>query len=290
MRPIVLSGMLTAAALLAACTATAPAPSAQAAADDNLNAVLWMQRAEEYRANALSLYRAAGAQLDAALADPEHDALIPAERALAGPLDGLPAAVIVDIDETVLDNSPYQARLLLDGQHYAQDTWAAWVEEQAAAPMPGALAFAQAAQEKGITMIYLSNRSQTQQQATLANLRAAGFPAANDAVFLGKGYVVDGCEPIGSGKSCRRQWVGRHYRVLMQVGDQLGDFIDPADNSPAARAAALDAHADWFGERWWMLANPSYGHWEAAQLGNEPDLSRSAQRSRKRAALHSARP
>ena len=132
---------------LAGCASTAPrtAPVAVAAAgvaaDDNLNAVLWVQTAQEYRALTTQTWRAAEAQLDAALADPQWTALLPGEGAeLQTPAQK--PAVIVDIDETMLDNSAYQARLVVDGASYGSASWAAWVSERRATPVPGALAFA----------------------------------------------------------------------------------------------------------------------------------------------------
>lgn len=290
MRKPLVSAVLLAALTLAGCASAPPraatsAPAATVAADDNLNAVLWVQRSAEYRANAVSIYRAAAARLDQALADPEWDALAPAERAETGPATGLPPAVIVDIDETVLDNSPYQARLVANGGEYDEASWAQWVEERQARPVPGALEFARAAHARGVTLVYLSNRAAHLGEATLTNLRAAGFPAADDGVFLGLGTHVAGCEQQGSEKRCRRLLAGRQYRVLMQFGDQLGDFVEVVANTPQARAALLEGHRDWFGERWWMLANPTYGSWEPALFNNAWSEPREARRQRKREAL-----
>lgn len=263
-------------------------PSAHAdVADDNLNAVAWMQTSTEYRANSLQTYRAALAQLDTALADPQWDALIPADRVM--PLTGLKPAVIVDIDETVLDNSPYQARLIRSGLAYDDATWAQWVAEQAARPVPGAIEFARAADARGVTVIYLSNRTVDQRAASLANLRAVGFPVADESVYLGKGMPVEGCQQAsGSEKHCRRQWVSRHYRVLMQFGDQLGDFVQPRPNTMQNRAALMEQFGSWFGERWWMLANPSYGDWQPVLFDNDWSLSPAAQRAAKKRALDAA--
>lgn len=289
---------------LAACKPTAPAPTANAgptpveappaapatpppatAADDNLNAVLWVQRSAEYRANAISIFRAAADHLDAALAEPEWDALVPDERERAAPAKGLAPAVIMDIDETVLDNSPYQARLVANGLEYDEVTWDQWVAEKKARPVPGVLEFARAAEAKGVTVLYLSNRAVHLKEATLANLRAAGLPVKDDSVFLGLGTHVEGCEQNGSEKLCRRRLAGREYRVLMQFGDQLGDFVEITANTPEARAALLDEYDDWFGERWWMLANPTYGSWEAAVFNNAWSEPREARRAAKRTAL-----
>ena len=206
MRAIVPAVSLLAAALaLSACkpaSFTAPSgeatakPAAPAAAkpaagtpDDNLNAVLWVQRSDEYRANAISIYRAAADHLDAALKEPHWDALVPAEREATAPLPGLKPAVIMDIDETVLDNSPYQARLVASGQEYNEVSWAEWVAEKKARPVPGVLEFARAAEAKGVTILYLSNRAQHLQEATRQPRRR---PAGGTTAFLGLGTHVEG--------------------------------------------------------------------------------------------------
>ena len=287
--------LLAAALALAGCgtlPATAPAPAgapgaadAAVPADDNLNAVLWLQRSMEYRALSETVYRAATERLDAALADPAWDALVASERAAAGDTAGRPPAVIVDIDETVLDNSAYQARLVVDGQEFADPAWDAWVEERKAIPVPGAVAFTRAAAAKGITVFYISNRSAALADATLDNLRSQGLPVQRDDVFLGLGMDVPGCEQTGSGKTCRRQLVGRGHRVLMQFGDQLGDFVQATANTSAQHAALHDQYRDWFGQRWWVLPNPTYGAWEPAQFDNAWSLPRAERRQRKREAL-----
>src|SRR5690606_18154418 len=164
MRKPLVSAVLLAALTLAGCASAPPraatsAPAATVAADDNLNAVLWVQRSAEYRANAVSIYRAAAARLDQALADAGWDALAPAERAEAGPATGLLPAVSVDIDGTELDNWPYQARLVAKGGVFGEATLAQWVEERQARPVSGALEFACAAHARGVTRVYLFNRA-----------------------------------------------------------------------------------------------------------------------------------
>ncbi|MEG3193240.1 5'-nucleotidase, lipoprotein e(P4) family [Lysobacter sp. D1-1-M9] len=253
------------------------------AADDNLNAVLWVQTSAEYRALSLQTFRAAADHLDTALAEANWDALVPEERANAA--IGLAPAVILDIDETVLDNSPYQARLVRNGLEYNEVTWAGWVAEKKARALPGVVEFARAADAKGITLLYISNRAQHLDEATIANLRAVGLPVKDSSVFMGLGTVVEGCEQNGSEKNCRRQRAGREYRVLMQFGDQLGDFVEVLSNTAAGRADLLEEYGDWFGERWWMLPNPTYGSWEPAAFNNDWTQPREARRAAKRAAL-----
>ncbi|WP_167285348.1 5'-nucleotidase, lipoprotein e(P4) family [Marilutibacter alkalisoli] len=294
MRPHLLAASLLACSLaLVACKRVEPVPSqasptaadsAEAVpADDNLNAVLWVQTSAEYRMLTTQTFKAAADHLDKALAEPNWDALVPAER--ENPGAGLRPAVIVDIDETVLDNSPYQARLVRDGESYDEVSWAAWVAEKKAKPVPGVVDFARAAADKGVTLLYLSNRAQHLQEATLANLREVGLPVADDSVFLGLGTHVEGCEQHGSEKKCRRRLAGREYRVLMQFGDQLGDFVEVVSNTPEGRAALLEEYGDWFGERWWMLPNPTYGSWEPATFNNDWSQPLEVRRAAKRAAL-----
>ncbi|GAP64793.1 5-nucleotidase, lipoprotein e(P4) family [Mizugakiibacter sediminis] len=275
--------------LLAGCAAApskptpAPAPSAAVPADDNLNAVVWAQTAVEHDLVYREVYRDAEEKLAAALADPAWDALPRGER---GNDDaGLPPAVILDIDETVLDNSPYQARLIRDGKEFDEYSWAQWCREGIARPLPGALEFTRHAAAHGVAVFYLSNRSQDLNAATLANLRKDGFPVAGDDRFLGLGTFVPGCEQVGSEKGCRRRLIARRYRVLMQFGDQLGDFLDVLDNTPNGRAAAVRPYLDWIGQRWFVLPNPTYGAWEPALFGNDGALPLPQRRAAKRAAL-----
>ncbi len=270
----------------AAPTSAAPAPEG---ADDNLNAVVWVQASAEYKAVTQSLYRAAADHLDAALAQKNWDALVPGERDNTGKFGTLPPAVIMDVDETVLDNSPYQARLVADGKEYDEVTWDQWVSEKKAKPLEGVVDFAKAAEAKGVTILYLSNRAEHLQAATLANLRSAGLPVKDDSVFLGLGTFVEGCEQNGSEKNCRRRLAGQKYRVLMQFGDQLGDFAEILANTPDARTALYTEYRDWFGERWWMLPNPTYGSWEPALFNNDWSQPREARRKTKRAAMDDAR-
>lgn len=253
--------------------------------NDNLNAVAWTQTAIERDLIYRQAYRAAGFQLDRALADPEWEALASNERKGGRP-PALKFAVILDIDETVLDNSPYQARLVINGTRYDEFTWSEWCREENAAALPGALEFTRLAADKGITVFYLSNRAQDLGDATLANLRKLGFPITEShEVFLGLGTVVPGCEQNGSDKSCRRELISRDYRVLMQFGDQLGDFVDVTANSREGRAQVIAPYLDWVGERWFVLPNPTYGHWESALFDNDWSQSAELRRQAKLRAL-----
>lgn len=275
---------LAAVLVLAGCAALAPQPrsTGPVVGIENLNAVLWYQASVEQELIHEQVYRHATAALAQGLADPDWDALASQDR--DRPPRGLPPAVIVDVDETVLDNSAYQARLVRAGLGYDEESWQAWCREEAARPLPGALDFARQAAALGITVFYVTNRDRALHQATLRNLRAVGFPVAGEHVFLGLGMEVEGCTSArASDKGCRRQQVGRTHRVLVQVGDQMGDFVDPDGRSLAAQRAALAPWRAWIGERWFVLPNPTYGGYEAAaQEAAGPGVGR---QEAKRAAL-----
>jgi len=299
MRTLILSMAL--ATVLAACASApkvAPAPAAPAEpatpapaappgppANDNLNAVVWTQTAFEHDLIYREVYRRAGEKLGVALKDRSWDALPKSDRKSAN-VARLKPAIIVDIDETVLDNSPYEARQMREEKTHDSSGWADWCREKSAKALPGAREFAQLAAKRGVTIFYISNRTKDLADVTLENLRTEGFPiAANETVFLGLGAAVDGCTPVGNSKSCRRELVGRKYRVVMMFGDQLGDFVDLSPNTPDGRRAAIEPYADWVGERWFVLPNPMYGSWETALFNNDLSLGVPARRKAKLDAL-----
>lgn len=268
--------------------ATAPSNSATTAAvvaaDDNLNAVAWTQTALEHDLIYQETFRSAQSQLLTALKDKSWDALPSEDRTT--PFKNLKPAVILDIDETVLDNSPYQARLIRKGGEFNEADWAAWCKEERARAMPGAVAFTQFAAKHGIAVIYISNRAQDLDTATLNNLRKAGLPVSGPEAFLGLGTILRDCDQVGTEKNCRRQLVSQHYRVLMQFGDQLGDFVTVLANTPAGRTQAMAPYKDWIGTRWFVLPNPTYGSWEPALFNNEWGAPRDQRRQQKLQSLH----
>ena len=258
--------------LLAACAATpqrsaAPADPVAGAvatpAHDNTNATLWMQTSAEYAATAVQAFRQACDALDAALADRSWTALpLDEQRQVQGFEPDRPA-VIADLDETLLDNSPYQARRVLAGGGFEAQSWKAWVDEARARAVPGALEFARCASDKGVTLVYVSNRKHAgERDPTIANLRSLGFPLAanpDDQILLrGDPRAAD------RDKGSRRRWVAERHRVLQLLGDNLGDFLDAVDATPSARAQLAARYDGWWGRRWFMLPNPTYGSWEDA--------------------------
>lgn len=266
--------------LTAAPVATPPVSApATTPADDNLNAVAWSQTAIEHDLIYLQTYRDAESRLLAALADKQWDALPKGDR--VAPAKGLPPAVVLDIDETVLDNSPYQARLVKSGGEYNEADWAAWCNEQRARALPGVVEFTQFAAKHGVAVIYISNRAKDLDQVTLANLRKEGLPVSSPDAFLGLGTFVEDCEQVGSEKGCRRQLISHKYRVLMQFGDQIGDFVTVLANTADGRTKAMAPYMDWIGTRWFVLPNPTYGAWEPALFNNDYTAPRDERRREK---------
>jgi 5'-nucleotidase (lipoprotein e(P4) family) len=256
-------------AVLAACATNAsreavPATTAttSSTAHDNLHATLWMQTAAEYEAAVRGTFTAARASLDRALADPAWSALPADERG-----DGFetrPPAIIVDADETMIDNSPFQARGVRDGVAFEHAKWLAWVDERRARALPGALEFAAYATQKGVPIYFVTNRdAPAETESTIANLRSLGFPIAAD----GSNVLLRGdVRAPAREKSARRRWVAARHRVVLMLGDNLGDFMDGVATSIAARQSLIAPYADWWGVRWFMLPNPTYGSWESAVM------------------------
>ena len=273
---------LVAVVLLVALGCAAPRIAQQAPdppASDLLNAVLWMQRSVEYKASALTAFALARIRLDQALADPNWTG---APKEQAGAYQSLPTAVILDIDETILDNSGYQAWMALKGTTFDPKTWNAYVNTLTSLPIPGALEFAQYADSKGVKVFYITNRTAEEEPATRKNLEKFGFPMGGNADTM----LMTRKQPDwGSAKGTRRAHVARSYRVLLNVGDNFGDFVDEFRGSEAERLKVLEQHKDRWGREWIVIANPSYGSFESAPFGHDFKLPEGEKRKLKRGAL-----
>jgi acid phosphatase len=231
-----------------------------------------MQTALEYEASAVQAYRLAQIQLDAALADPSWTAAIE-QTGDASKLSR--TAVIVDVDETVLDNSYYQARMIRDRTEYSSATWDPWVQEARATAIPGAVDFVKYVASKGVTIFYVTNRMSNLEEATRRNLVAVGFPVQTSG---GVDEPIDTVLTRGerpewqaSAKGPRRAHVAQSYRILLLIGDDLGDFVADAGGTLADRKTRTAPQREWWGRRWIMVPNPSYGSWERAVIGTSKD-------------------
>jgi 5'-nucleotidase (lipoprotein e(P4) family) len=257
---------------LAGC-ASGPAP------DDRLNATLWMQQAVEYKAATEGVYALASIRLTEALADPGWTAVPDIQT---GDFNDLPPAIILDADETVLDNSAYQAGLIKTGGAYSPESWNAYANSGSAGAVPGAVAFTRAAVASGVTVFYVTNRDVITEEATANNLAALGFPMSDTVDTL----MTRNEQPDWtSRKGTRRAAVAKDYRVLLLLGDNFGDFTDDYRGSPEERQTVYEAHSAHWGRDWLMLPNPAYGSWEGAAFGGDYTLSEEERRRRKIGAL-----
>lgn len=261
--------------------AAATTPAAARHTHENLNAVLWMQTSVEYRAVTEQAYRLARLQLDAALTDPTWTAAV--EQ--TGDVSHLPPAVVLDLDETVLDNSGFQARQALDSLPYTEASWNAWCEERRAGAIPGAVEFLRYARERGVTAYFITNRSFPVEQATRDVLTRLGIEHGiePDTVLTrcARPEPGDEAQPAAlrcdrpewenSNKTLRRQAVATTHRILLLVGDDLGDFV-PSGGSVADRDARVAPYDGYWGTKWIALPNPTYGSWERALLSGQPGL------------------
>ena len=243
---------------------------------EGLMATLWVQRAAEYDAISRAVYQSAAAQLERVLEDRDITAIT---EQLDQDYRDLPPAIILDVDETVLDNVEYQARLILSDGVYGSETWHPWCEERAATPVPGSLEFLRRADELGVAVFYVTNRRVVVDRATEDNLRALGYPLSDtEDRVLTRGER----EEWTGDKTTRRAFVGEKYRVVMMFGDNLGDFIDIEDLGAAERDARVTEYGNWWGTRWFVLPNPMYGSWDEILIDGDWGASREEKLWRKR--------
>jgi 5'-nucleotidase (lipoprotein e(P4) family) len=220
-------------------------------ANGKLFTAVFQQRAAEYNALCFQAYNIARVRLDEALAKATQEK---------------PLAIVTDIDETVLDNSPYDVKQSLVGKDYEQKSWEEWTALAKADTIPGALSFFKYAASKGVRIFYLTNRAEAERQGTLANLAQKGFPDAVHEQLVLKGTV--------SSKEPRRQAIAAKYEIAMLIGDNLGDFSSLFDKKqPGERNHNAALSASEFGKKYIVLPNPVYGDWENSLYNYRYDLT-----------------
>ncbi len=237
-------------------TSKVTASQAAAVNEYQVGATLWMQKAAEFRAVSYQAFNLARWRLDADL-DKKNLKKLPKDEQKKS------RAIIVDIDETVLDNSPAQAAGIKTNKPFNMPDWYAWGEMRKAKAIPGAVDFLNYATSKGVKVFYVSNRDDVQKQATIDNLQMVGF---ND---IGPGNVLlrqkDAQGNNISTKTPRREFIGQRHRIVMLMGDNLDDFSDVFERrSVGERFAEVDKISSEWGKRWIILPNAMYGTWENA--------------------------
>ncbi|MEN8106774.1 MAG: HAD family acid phosphatase [Pseudomonadota bacterium] len=233
-----------------------------------LNATLWAQSSAEYQAVTRQLYRVARDNLDQALADPHWSAAL--EQ--TGDYAGLPPAIVLDLDETILDNTSYEVRIIRRLGKYSRTSFSDWCREVDAPAIPGAKEFLDYAADRNVTVFYYSARREHLRDCTTRNLRALQLPFPDESRLLLN---------AGTSKAEYRMMIARNYRILLLVGDNLQDFLDGSRTDPSRRRDLARSHADRWGREWIMLPNPMYGHWESSCYEFDYKLPRAEQLQRK---------
>lgn len=212
--------------------------------------VLFMQHAGEYRALAYQAFNFAHWQLDA---DFNKKNL----KKLPKALRKMPRAVVVDVDETVLDNSPQQAFSIKKHLPFTPAIFTEWVNLRKAKAIPGAVDFLNYAHQKGVKVFYVTNRNASEKQGTIDNLRAVGFPDATEETVQVRADT--------SSKEVRRLAISSKYRIVLLMGDNLNDFSNIFEKqSVAERFGQVDKSREMFGKKFIVLPNVMYGDWESA--------------------------
>ena len=229
---------------------------------DGLEANLWTQRSVEFKANALTVFALARLRLDQALADKGWTAA-PVEQ--KGDFANLPPAVVLDVDETALDNSLYQVWSMKTGNAFSLPTWNEFCNAKVSRAVPGAAEFTKYAESKGVKVFYISNRAVEVEPATRDNMEKLGFAMGGTGGGNVDTFLMQGEKPDwGSKKGTRRAVIVKDYRLLLEFGDNFGDFDDRYASSEADRLKFFEENKERWGREWLVIANPTYGSFDAA--------------------------
>jgi len=226
--------------------------------DYDIGATLFVQKSAEYRALAYQAYNIARWRLDEDRAGKNKHDIPKTERKK-------PRAIMVDIDETTLDNSAYQAHEIIDHESFNPKAWYAFGELRRSKAVPGAVEMLNYAVSKGVKIFFVSNRDDPpQKQATIDNLKSVGFKDVGPDNVLLRQIGPDG-KAINSSKEPRREIIRAKYRILFFVGDNLDDqSADYEHKSVAERFALADRDRELFGKKYIVIPGPTYGTWENA--------------------------
>lgn len=229
---------------------TAPRSLQNIALNGKVYSALWQQNAGEFRALCYQAYNLAKMRIDENVKNPSKK----------------PFAIITDVDETFLDNSPYAVTEAENGKIFEAKTWMNWTSKAEAKAFPGSLKFFKYAASKNVTIFYISNRNEDDRIGTLKNLNELGFPNADDAHLLLKSTTSD--------KEARRLEILKNYEVIIYMGDNLADFSKIFNKKPQTeRNQLVDHNSDEFGKRFIILPNSGYGDWESALDGYNSQLT-----------------
>ena len=217
-----------------------------------LMSTVWYQKSAEMRAIYYQSYRLAKMIVDEKIATLDKNQK---------------KAVVLDIDETVLDNSPFEVKCIETGKSYSKKTWNEWTSLSKARALPGAVDFTNYAKDKGVEIFYVSNRSETELAVTMKNMKELNFPCVDSTHFLLK--------TTESGKKARRDIIKKDYNIILFIGDNLTDYSEIYENRDKNLAIDIvDKNKGDFGTKFIILPNPMYGEWENAIYGNTHKISK----------------
>jgi 5'-nucleotidase (lipoprotein e(P4) family) len=227
-----------------------------------LASTLWIQNAGEAKALYYQAYNIARLRLD-------EDFRLNKSK--------MKRAIVVDADETVIDNSPYQAQNYNRNKSFTSKSWAAWVNLAKASATPGSVEFLNYAHTKGVTIFYITNRGDSLKESTFKNLKELGFPIKYENLLM---------KTTTSSKKARRAIVTNNHRTVLLIGDNLIDFSEIFEHLPTdERISIVKKNQIKFGKSFIVVPNPMYGDWEKALYNYDRKLNRKDQESLRQQAL-----
>ena len=216
--------------------------------------LLWMRTSAEYRALAYQGYNVAMNAVKMAVVDPSHQRK--------------PLAIVLDADETVVDNTKLMGESIVNGNgRFDAPWWRQAVYQGKSQAMPGAVEFLNEVHKQGVEIFYVSNRyAPVNLDVTIQNFKELGFPSVDkDHVLL---FEKD------SDKQPRFDMIAKKYYVIVYMGDNAGDFpIGTKGKTLAERNSIIDAHKEDFGTTFVVFPNPAYGSWVSALAKGYQNLS-----------------
>ena len=216
--------------------------------------LLWMRTSAEYRALAYQGYNVALNIVNMAVVDPSHQRK--------------PLAIVLDADETVIDNTKLMGESIANGNgRFDAPWWRQAVHQGKSQAMPGAVEFLNEVHKQGVEIFYVSNRyAPVNLDVTIQNFKELGFPSVDkDHVLL---FEKD------SDKQPRFDAIAKKYAVVLYMGDNAGDFpIGTKGKTLVERNAIVDSHKDDFGTTFVVFPNPAYGSWVSALAKGYQNLS-----------------
>ena len=216
--------------------------------------LLWMRTSAEYRALAYQGYNVAMNAVKMAVTDPSHQRK--------------PLAIVLDADETVVDNTKLMGESIANGNgRFDAPWWRQAVHQGKSQAMPGAVEFLNEVHKQGVEIFYVSNRyAPVNLDVTIQNFKELGFPSVDkDHVLL---FEKD------SDKQPRFDAIAKKYSVVLYMGDNAGDFpIGTKGKTLAERNGIIDAHKEDFGTTFVVFPNPAYGSWVSALAKGYQNLS-----------------